>query len=111
MDKLCQLNTEMTIGAIKNNNIKIITHPGDKGPFDMELIAKACAKYDVLMEINSKHLHLTEEEIRIAAKEDVKFIIGSDAHTPQAVGTYQGSLERAIAAGLEPSRIVNIAEI
>ena len=111
MDKLCQLNTEMTIEAIKNNNIKVLTHPGDKGPFDIELIAKACAKYDVLMEINSKHFHLTSDEIKIAAKEDVKFIIGSDAHTPEAVGTFEGSLERAIGAGLDPARIVNVEKI
>ena len=51
---------------------------------------------------------LTEEEIRIAARYDVKFIIGSDAHVPQAVGTFQGSLARALAAGLDPDRIVNI---
>ena len=74
----------------------------------MEDIAKACADTGTLMEINMKHQHLTEEEIRIAARYDVKFIIGSDAHVPQAVGTFQGSLARALAAGLDPDRIVNI---
>ena len=98
----------MILDALYNNKIDVLTHPGDKGPFDIEDIAKACADTGTLMEINMKHQHLTEEEIRIAARCDVKFIIGSDAHVPQAVGTFQGSLARALAAGLDPARIVNI---
>ena len=101
-------NTAMILDALYNNKIDVLTHPGDKGPFDIEDIAKACADTGTLMEINMKHQHLTEEEIRIAARCDVKFIIGSDAHVPQAVGTFQGSLARALAAGLDPARIVNI---
>ncbi|MEG0291288.1 MAG: PHP domain-containing protein [Anaerovoracaceae bacterium] len=107
-DKLCELNTKMTIEAIKNNNIKILTHPGDKGPFDVEIIAKACAENNVLMEISTRHSHLTVEEIKLAAKEDVRFIISSDAHTKEAVGTFRGGLDRAMEAGLDLSRIVNI---
>ena len=51
------------------------------------------------------------EEIQAAMKYDVKFIIGSDAHVPEAVGAYLGSLARAFEAGLEPERIVNIEKI
>lgn len=107
-DKLREVNTKMTIEAIKRNDIKILTHPGDKAPFDMAIVAKACAENDVLMEISSRHTHLTVEEIRIAAKEDVRFVISSDAHTPEAVGVFHGGLDRAVAADLDLSRIVNI---
>ena len=61
-----------------------------------------------LIEINDKHQHLTIEEIRIAAKYDVQFVIGSDAHVPEKVGSFEGPLARALEAGLEPARIVNI---
>lgn len=101
-------NTAMVLDALYNNKIDVLTHPGDKGPFDIEDIAKACADTGTLMEINMKHHHLTVEEIRIAAKYDVKFIIGSDAHVPEAVGEYKASLARALEAGLDPARIVNI---
>lgn len=104
-------NTDMTIKALYNNDIKILTHPGDKGPFDIAEIAKACADTDTLMEINMKHPHLTTEEIEIAAKEDVRFIISSDAHVPDRVGIYEGGLMRAFKAGLDPKRIVNIERI
>lgn len=108
---LSDRNTEMIINAIENNEIKILTHPGDKAPVDMERIAKACAKHNVLMEISTHHSHLTVEEIKIVAKEDVKFIISSDAHIPEKVGTFQGGVDRAIEAGLDLSRIVNIEPV
>jgi len=104
-------NTAMILDALYNNDIKVLTHPGDKGPFDIEDIARACADTDTLLEINMKHAHLTAEEIRQAAKYDVKFIIGSDAHVPEAVGAFKGSLARALEAGLDPERIVNIERI
>lgn len=103
-------NTAMILDAVYNNKIDVLTHPGDKGPFDMEDIAKACADTGTRMEINGKHVHLTVDEIKIAMKYDVDFIIGSDAHVPEAVGSFKGSLARALEAGLEPARIVNIVK-
>ena len=78
---------------------------------DIEDIARACADTGTLLEINMKHAHFTVPEIQAAMKYDVKFIIGSDAHVPEAVGAYLGSLARAFEAGLEPERIVNIEKI
>lgn len=104
-------NTQMVINALRNNDISILTHPGDKGPFDIKAIAQVCAETDTLMEINTWHGHMTEEEIKIAAEvEGVKFIISSDAHSPGRVGDFVSGLERAIKAGLDISRIVNIRE-
>ena len=51
------------------------------------------------------------DEIKTAAAFDVKFIIGSDAHIPSKVGSFEGPLARALEAGLDPARIVNIKEI
>ncbi|MGI6722628.1 MAG: PHP domain-containing protein [Anaerovoracaceae bacterium] len=107
---LSDRNTEIYLGAIEHNDIKILTHPGDKAPVDMAAIAKACARNDVWMEISTHHKHLTREEIEICMKEDVKFVISSDAHRPQMVGTFEAGVERALAAGLDPDRIVNIEE-
>lgn len=106
-------NTDMILNALYysedcGNHIDILTHPGDKGPFDIEAIARACEDTGTFLEINNKHPHLNEEEIKIAAKYDVKFVISSDAHIPQNVGVYEPQLERALNAGLDPERIVNI---
>ena len=104
-------NTAMILDALYNNKVDVLTHPGDKGPFDIEDIAKACADTGTLMEINMKHAHLTVSEIQTAMKYDVKFIIGSDAHVPEAVGAFRGSLARALEVGLDPERIVNIEKL
>lgn len=110
-EALRKSNTEMVINALKQNDISILTHPGDKGPFDIREIAEVCAQTDTLMEINTWHGHLTEEEIRIAAEvPDVKFILNSDAHTPDRVGDVREGIIRALKAGLDLNRIVNIKE-
>ena len=74
-------------------------------------IAEACADTDTLMEISTWHPHLTVEEIRIAAQTDAQFIISSDAHVPGRIGDFEGGLERAMEAGLDLSRIVNLRKI
>lgn len=108
--KLLIDNTEMTIRALYENDLKILTHPGDKGRFDILEIAKACEDTNTLMEISTWHAHLTTEEIKIAANTGAKFVISSDAHTPDRVGSFAGGLERSFAAGLDIERIVNIGE-
>lgn len=110
-EKLREPNTEMVLSAIENNDIKILTHPGDKAPVDMNKIAKACAQKDVLMEISTNHPHLTIDEMKIASEYDVKFVISSDAHEPEKVGEFTGGLMRAREAGISLDRIVNIEEI
>lgn len=102
------LNTAMTINALYSNDIKILSHPGDKGQFDIPAIAKACLETGTLMEINTWHKHLSVEDLRLLKKTENKFIISSDAHSPDRVGDFKPGLARALEAGIEPERIVNI---
>ena len=111
-EKLKESNTKMVIDALRKNDIAILAHPGDKGPFDIPAIAKVCAETGTLIEINGRHGHLTTEEIAsVKDVEGLNFIISSDAHTPDAVGTYKTALQRALDAGLDISRIVNIRSV
>jgi len=109
-ERLRAFNTDMALRAIYNNKIKVLTHPGDKAPFEIRELCKACEDTGTLMEINARHTHMTIDEIKIAAEYDVKFIIGSDAHKPGQVGRYVMSVARAMEAGLDLSRIVNLEE-
>lgn len=104
-------NTEMVIHALHENNLRILTHPGDKAPVDILEIARACAETDTWMEISNFHSHLSEDEIKLVAKVPVQFVISSDAHSPGRIGSFEKGLSRALAAGLDPSRIVNIQEL
>lgn len=107
-DRMADKNTAMVLKALFSNKIKVLTHPGEKAPVHMGEVARACAETGTLMEISAWHPHLTVDEIKTAAKENVKFIISSDAHTPEMVGTFKGGIERARMAGLDLERIVNI---
>ncbi len=101
-------NTEMIVRSIYENQIKILTHPGDKGAVDIYEVALACANKNTLMEISTWHDWLTVDGIREAAKTDVGFVISSDAHTPGRVGDCRGAVERILAAGLDPQRVDNL---
>ncbi len=105
---LKQYNTEMVINTLRKNKIDVLTHLGSKAYFDIRAIAKVCAETGTLMEINNSHGHLTIEAIKEASMEDVKFVIGSDAHESHKVGNYEKSLQRAKDAGLDLKRIVNL---
>ena len=103
-------NTMLVVRALENNKIRILSHPGAKADFDIPAIAKACEKSGTWMEINNRHGCLTVEGIKQAAKYDVTFIIGSDAHVPGDVGKCDEALRRAVEAGLDLKRIVNLRQ-
>ena len=100
----------LVVEAVKHNTIKILSPPGAKADFDIPAIAKTCEEYGTWMEINNRHGCLTVEGIRQAAKFDVSFTIGSDAHVPGDVGRSEQALSRAVEAGLDLSRIVNLRQ-
>lgn len=108
MSMLLVKNTDTMVKAVENSKIDILTHVGDKGPFDICDISKACENSKTLLEINLKHKHLNEEELMIAKDYDVNFVISSDAHNPNDVGTFEPQLELALKCGIDISRIVNI---
>ena len=110
-EKLRKQNTERIIKALRCNDIKILTHPGDKAYIDTYAVAKACEETGTLVEINARHRHPDCEELRIFASYDVKFVISSDAHKPEKVGRYMKSMALALDAGIDPARIVNIEEV
>lgn len=108
--KLRMQNTDRIIRALTSNDIRILTHPGDKAYIDTRAVAKACEETGTLVEINARHRHPDCEELKIFAEYDVKFIISSDAHRPEKVGRYAKSMALAMSAGITADRIVNIEE-
>ena len=110
IERLRQENTERIIRALTSNEIKILTHPGDKAYIDEEAVAKTCEKTGTLIEINCRHPHPNVSDLRIYAAHDLKFVISSDAHKPDKVGRYVRSLALAFRAGIDADRIINIEE-
>lgn len=110
-EKFAKRNTDIITGALGKNDIKILTHPGDKAPVEMKRIAAACEKSGTWMEVNNSHGHLDVDELKICEPYDVKFIVSSDAHRPEKVGSFETALERILEAGIDISRVVNIEEV
>jgi len=102
-------NTRAVVRAIERNRIDIIAHPGLGMPVDPVEVARACARHNVLMEINAMHAWPRVAQLRLAVEEGVDFVINSDAHRPGAVGRLEKGLALARAAGVPPERIANAA--
>lgn len=101
-------NTDLIVKAMYENDIKILTHPGDKMRVDIKRVAQAAEKTDTLLEINNHHGHMNLDEIVTASFYDVKFILSSDAHKPENVGRVAGAYANALNAEIENTRIVNL---
>ena len=83
---LIRYNTKVYVEAIKKYPIDIITHTNYLCFADASEVAKACADYGTYFEINTKKIHLSEEEWAKVIDTNVNFIVDSDAHSPDRVG-------------------------
>ncbi len=106
--KQIEKNTSAVVNALNKNKIYILTHPGDKIPVDMDKVAYAAQKNKTLLEISNHHSHLNTEEIKVAAKYEVSFVINSDSHIKDNIGGFENGLKRAEDAGLNINRIINL---
>lgn len=86
-NSLVKENTKTFINVVKNNPVDILTHLNFGCFTDPLEVAKVCADYGTYLELNAKKVHLPDEQIQeIIDKTSVKFIISSDAHSPDRVG-------------------------
>ncbi len=103
-------NTKAVISAVFRNEIDIITHPGLNISIDTPELARACVKKDTALEINTLHGFKSLDFIETAAREGVKFAIGSDAHQPERVGRLSSGVVAAQKAGLRPEQVLNVRD-
>lgn len=102
-------NTEAVINAMKNNNIFVITHPGDKGPVNIIEVAKVAKKTNTNLEINSHHDHLNVSQLKEIKSIENTFIIGSDAHNPKDIANFVEAIKTAQKANIDFKYIKNIS--
>ncbi|MDK2867235.1 MAG: putative hydrolase [Clostridiales bacterium] len=101
-------NTMAMVNAMRQHSIRMLTHPGAKGPIDIDTVARVAAETGTMLEINQSHGHLTTEEIKIAMQYDVVFVANSDAHRIERIGVVTDSIRRIVEAGLPAERIYNL---
>lgn len=105
---LIKRNTETFISVIKKNPVDVITHLNFFCFADVTEVGKACADYGTYIELNSKKVHLSDDEIEKLLKTDVSFVIDSDAHTPDRVGEISLVLSMIKRLNFPTDRIMNI---
>lgn len=100
-------NTAAYLNAMKNYDIDIISHLNKDCRVNVAEVAKVAAETSTLIELNSKCLSLTDEEIKTCYNAGCKFILSSDAHSPSRVGDCSKGLQAALRLRLPESVIVN----
>lgn len=107
-EKSKEYNTKSLVNAMKQNDIFIITHPGDKGDIYIEEVAKIAKETNTRLEINSSHGYLNVEQLKKIKDIGNKFIIGSDAHIPKNIGNFEKAINIAKESNIDLSQIENI---
>ena len=110
-EKAKNANTKASCEALhRNPEVEILAHPGLFFEVEMEEIARACIKNDVLFEINCGHEHPDLSDIMKVEQIGVNFIIDSDAHFPETVGELSYGEYVINRLGIDPARVVNLRD-
>lgn len=107
-ESLIDYTTRCYVNAIKKNPIDLITHLNYLVFCDCKTVAQCCADYGTYLEINTKKVHMSDEQWEEVLKTDVRFIIDSDAHTPDRVGDMKLFEELYKRVKIPLDRIVNL---
>lgn len=81
-------NTKALINAIKRYPVDIIAHINHLYKVDCFEVAKACADYGSYIELNAKHMNISDEMFQKMLSTGVKFIANSDAHHYSKIGVF-----------------------
>ena len=106
--KLVDYNTRAYINMIKKNPVDIVSHLNYVCPADAAEVAKCAADYGTYIELNSKKVHLTDEELFAVVETGVRFVVDSDAHSVDRVGDTKLVEEQLARVHVPPERIDNI---
>lgn len=102
-----ETNTRAVIAALENHPIDILAHPGLFFEVDIDEVARACVRNDVLFEVNCGHHFPDVSRLIAASRAGVDFIVNSDSHFYDTVGVLDYGAEVLELIGVEPERVFN----
>lgn len=109
--KQIEKNTNAYIQAMRKYDIDIITHLNHAIKVDVEQVAKVAKETNTLIELNGKRLGMTDKEILTCYNIGCKFILGSDAHSPNRVGDCHLGLEAITRLRIPFDKVVNYNDL
>ena len=95
-----ELTAKALLAAAEKYRIDIFAHPGEYVKCDIETLARGAKELGTMIEINSRHVTLSPDDIRLIAKIGAVMRPDSDAHSPERVGELGPAIAAAAAAGL-----------
>lgn len=104
-------NTTAFLKALDKYPIDVITHLNFGYPTDTLAVAKMAKEKGTFIELNGKRINFTDRELEIMASEGVKFIVNSDAHSPDKVGECNNALNLIFRLGIPISQVVNVDKL
>jgi len=108
--KTIRKNTEAVKAALSSNKIDVFTHINAGMKVDVCEVARHAKKCGTLMEINGRRMRFTDAEIKQMVKDDVVFIINSDAHSPERVGECNEALALIARLQIPLSQVANVGK-
>ena len=104
-------NTTALLRALDKYPIDILTHLNYGFPTDTLAVAKLAKEKGTLIELNGKRINFTDQEILTMAEEGVKFIVNSDAHSPERVGECNNAINTIFRLDIPLSQVVNVDKL
>lgn len=96
-----ELTAKALLAAAEKYKIDIFAHPGEYVKCDIATLARGAKELGTMIEINSHHVTLTADDIRLVDKIGAVMRPDSDAHSPERVGELAPAIAAAEAAGVE----------
>ncbi len=104
-------NTTAFLKILDKAPVDVITHLNYGFETDTIAIAKMAKQKGVFVELNGKRINFTEEELLIMRDEGIKFIVNSDAHTPDKVGEVNNGMNLIYKYNIPLSQVVNVDKL
>lgn len=105
--KLIARNTDSYLKLIDNYELDFIGHLNRDIRVDAVTVAKYAKQKGTFIELNSKRLTLTDDELEKMAADGVLFVCNSDAHSPERVGDMALAVSVIDRIGIPYEQIVN----
>lgn len=117
-DEGSEKNTDNVIECMKNDKVRLVSHPDDDStPLDYERLVQAAKQYNVALEVNNSSLVKKRYRLNcyqnyrtmlsLCQKHKVPIIVSSDAHDPSWVGEFTLAIELLEKMQFDESLILN----
>lgn len=107
-EKMIATNTWSYLSAMERYPIDVLVHLQHRALVDVKAVCEKAREKDIYIELNEKHIKDIEPCIGDVIESGVKLIVGSDAHTRNAVGRFNNVIALIEKYNIPTERIAGI---